>query len=135
MNARAFFFMLLILCARVSLADAGCPSKTAALVEQKAAEIDSWENFAAFYRQYAACDRSALSSAYTDAVVHVASKDEGLVGLSTMLKAHPKLRGVVLRHLRSEAITTDDQVKILKNTQVCGKTQRALCKSVADAMK
>jgi hypothetical protein len=114
-----------------SAATAGsCPPSEAAFVEENLQQVETWAQFSIFYFQHKKCDVDALRYAFTQQVAHLAANDQGMLGLSKMLAKHPQLKPMILRHLKSEAVTSDDRDQILKALDACQASQKNICRDV-----
>ncbi|MGB4927337.1 MAG: hypothetical protein WBP25_12725 [Giesbergeria sp.] len=114
-----------------SAAKAGsCPASEALFVEEKLQQLETWAQFSTFYSQHKKCDVDALRYAFTQQVAHLAAKDQGMLGLSKMLAKDPQLKPMILRHLKSEAVTSDDRDQILKALDACQGRQMNICRDV-----
>lgn len=85
-----------------------CQADEAKFVEENLQQLETWAQFSTFYSQHRKCDVSALRYAFTQQVAHLAANDQGMQGLAKMLAKHPQLKSPILRHLKSEAVSSDD---------------------------
>ena len=112
-----------------------CSSESAKSAEERLSSIDAWPCFAAFYKRAGDCDTSALSYAFTQAIVKLAGQSNGIADLSAVLRGDPWLRDVVLRHLRSEAIARDDADRIIANArETCPVSGASICSEIRQAL-
>jgi hypothetical protein len=125
---------------RLASASVGCTVDMAKVVEERLGAIESWASFVIFYKENRNCDSSALSYAFTQAIVKLAAQPKGVANLSIAVRKEPWLRHTVLQHLRSTAISKDEADMIIANTRescpsaerrpsgICLQVQRALTK-------
>lgn len=112
-----------------------CDSATAQIVEEQLDSIRTWGQFANFYRTYSRCDRPALSYAFTQRIALLASSRSGIRELQAQIKQDPKLKGVVLEHLRSEAVSADQAEEIRRSVRSkCPRGAGHLCTEVLRAV-
>lgn len=136
-EAVALIATLLLASSQPVVANEICTSQRAKGVEEQLDLIESWQSFAVLYRRDGACDTSALSYAFTQAVAKLAAQSNGIEELSLSIKKSPWLRRVVLRHLKSDAVSQDDAARIATNVRdACHpKHKRDLCRAILKALR
>lgn len=128
----------LLLCLLISLHSAAsdaCPAVRAKRVEEQLPNVESWATFVQIYEHDGVCDRSALSYAFTQAVAQLATAPGGLRAAAKSSARHPWLKAVILRHLRSEAMTEEDAERIASLAhQSCPPENKKFCSDVLKAV-
>jgi hypothetical protein len=111
-----------------------CPPQKAQHVEETIQQIEAWSQFASFYSDYKNCDVSALRYSFTQQIAYLLVNDQGFSGLSKMLIKYPYLKPIILQHLGSEAISSDNRSEILKALQTCQSEQKEICMDIKKAL-
>jgi hypothetical protein len=112
-----------------------CDSLRAQLVEERLSTVTSWREFAVLYRAYRSCDASALSYGFTEAIASLAADAGNISELQKEIGRDPRLKTVVLRHLRSESVSAEQVEKITKAMQAgCPPHSRRLCAQLLRAV-
>lgn len=127
----------MLVLSRFAMADGICTSETAKSAEERLEAVEAWASFVALYKETRSCDSSALSYAFTQAVVKLAAQPKGVADLSIAIRKEPWLQRIVLRHLRSDAIAQEDADKIVANVrEVCPSAtgKSGLCREVKRAL-
>jgi hypothetical protein len=131
-------WFIFVLCFSASFtcaaASSACPTSKAAFVEEQLPKLATWDQFSTFYRKYKKCDVSALRYAYTQQIAHLTANDRGLTSLSKTLVKHPRLKPLILQHLKSETVTANDRDQILKNLNYCQTVRIQICRDVRNAL-
>lgn len=112
-----------------------CPQFEAKRVEETIQQVETWPQFAAFYNKYKTCDVDALRYAFTQQIAHLAGDDQGLVGLAKLLARQPHLKPIVLGHLRSEAVSSEDRDRISNALRACKPAHKRVCRDVRNALE
>lgn len=107
-----------------------CTASEAAYVEQNLQSAETWSQFSRFYFLHQKCDVNALKYLFTQQIAHLTANDRGMLDLSKMLAKQPQLRPIVLKHLKSEAVTSNHREQILDALAICRVNQKVICREV-----
>ncbi|QNP49122.1 hypothetical protein [Diaphorobacter aerolatus] len=92
-----------------------CNQADAQYAEEKLSSIENWHDYSIFYKEYNACDTSALSYAYIQTEARLLSTPGGVKAFLKEANKDIFLGNSVVRKAGSDTITAIDSKKILSN--------------------
>lgn len=111
-----------------------CSMSDAAFIEENIGNVETWHTFSVFYRQYKQCDVSALKYAFTQKIAYLAANDMGMKELKKELTNQPYLKLIIVNHLKSDSITSDEKNQILENLKQCVDKRLHICSDIKKAL-
>lgn len=122
--------------AGVAARQSACTPQVAQFVEEHIEDVASWEQFLTFYGKNSACDRSALSDAFTLKMSELAGRPDGLNSLWKETEKRRWFRSLVFKRMQSDTIPLDTiEVLFEKLKSECPREAKSVCRDLRIKIK